>query len=268
MDHIHDVSAALLELTESLRADQSRDETLARMASRVVTLLPGAYAASVTLFEGGVPATVAATEEGVRTLDKVQYSLGDGPCIEATRTETVVRTDIGQARRRWPALAEAVAEAGVETMISCPLFVRADNAAVQEAADDHHLSGALNVWSRQPGAFEPAHAALIALFTTAMSGVILTAARWGRAQAEAGQLLVALRTRDTIATAKGIVMARRNLTVDEAFCWLTEVSQHTNCKIREIARVIVADPGLVEPGGQAGGDVVRHHGRKQGSSNP
>ncbi|WP_290056840.1 GAF and ANTAR domain-containing protein [Amycolatopsis solani] len=246
-DHVHDVSVALLELAESLRAEQPRDETLARMAARSVTLVPGADAASVTLFDGGVPATVAATEPAVLALDEAQYALGDGPCIEATRTETVVRTDLDQARRRWPVFARAAAGAGVETMLSCPLFVRADNAAEQEAAQYHHLSGALNVWSRRRGSFEPVHAALIAVFTTAMSSVILTAARWRHAELEARQLLAALESRDTIATAKGIVMARRDLTAGEAFAWLTALSQRSNRKVRDIAAIILANPHVVEP---------------------
>jgi hypothetical protein len=246
MDHIHDVSAALLELTESLRADEPRDRTLARMATRVVALIPGADAASVTLFDDGVPATVAATEESVLPLDKAQYSLDDGPCLEATRTETVVRTELEMARKQWPEFGDAAAEAGVVTTLSCPLFVRDDHTDGGEAARHHRLSGALNVWSRQQGAFAPVDAALVALFTTAMSGVILTAARWSRAQVEARNLVAALETRDAIATAKGIVMARRGLTVDEAFAWLTEVSQRTNRKIRDIAAIILADPTLVD----------------------
>ncbi|GAB3158446.1 hypothetical protein GCM10027258_69640 [Amycolatopsis stemonae] len=246
-DHVHDVSVALLELAESLRAEQPRDEALARMAARAVTLVPGADAASVTLFDGGVPTTVAATDAAVLALDEAQYALGDGPCIEATRTETVVRTDLGQARRRWPAFARAAAGAGVETMLSCPLFVRADDAAEQEAAHYHRLSGTLNVWSRRPGAFEPVHAALLAVFTTAMSGVILTVARWRLAELEARQLLTALESRDAIATAKGIVMARRGLTADEAFAWLTRLSQRSNRKVRDIAALLLADPGVVEP---------------------
>jgi hypothetical protein len=248
MNHqIHDVSAALLELTESLRADQPRDETLARMAARVVTLLPGADAASVTLSDGGVPHTVAATDESVLALDKAQYSLGDGPCLEATRTETVVRIDAGQARAKWPVFAGAAAEAGIETVLSCPLFVCADGVVDHAAARRHQLSGALNVWSREQGAFDPMDTALIALFTTAMSGVILTAARWAHAQVQARQLLAALETRDAIATAKGIVMARRDLTADEAFAWLTEVSQRTNRKVRDIAAIIQTNPAIVEP---------------------
>ena len=256
MDHrTHDVSAALLELTESLRAGEPRDETLARMATRVVAVLPGADAASVTLFDGGVPRTIATTEESVLVLDKAQYSLDDGPCLEATRTETVVRTDTATARRRWPAFGEAAAGAGVETMLSCPLFVGVDDAVTGEAARHHDLSGALNVWSRKQDAFDPMDAALVALFTSAMSGIILTAARWAHAQVQARQLVTALETRDTIATAKGIVMARRELTADEAFAWLTRLSQRTNRKVRDIAAFIVAQPAIVEPaqrGGAAG----------------
>jgi hypothetical protein len=256
MDHrTHDVSAALLELTESLRAGEHRDETLARMATRVVALLPGADAASVTLFDGGVPRTIATTEESVLVLDKAQYSLDDGPCLEATRTETVVRTDTATALRRWPAFGEAAAGAGIETMLSCPLFVGVDDAVTGEAARHHDLSGALNVWSRKQHAFDPMDAALVALLTSAMSGIILTAARWAHAQVQARQLVTALETRDTIATAKGIVMARRELTADEAFAWLTQLSQRTNRKVRDIAAFIVAQPAIVEPaqrGGAAG----------------
>jgi hypothetical protein len=248
MDHrTHDVSAALLELTESLQAGESRDETLARMAARVVAVLPDADAASVTLFDGGVPRTVATTDESVLVLDKAQYSLDDGPCLEATRTETVVRIDSALARRRWPDFGEAAAGAGVETMLSCPLFVGVDDAVTGEAARHHHLSGALNVWSQQQHAFDPMDAALIALFTSAMSGIILTATRWANAQLQARQLRTALDTRDTIATAKGIVMARRGLTADEAFAWLTELSQRTNRKIRDIATIVLAQPAIVEP---------------------
>jgi hypothetical protein len=183
----------------------------------------------------------------VLVLDKAQYSLDDGPCLEATRTETVVRTDTALARRRWPEFGEAAAGAGVETMLSCPLFVGADDVVTGDAARDHDLSGALNVWSRQQRAFDPMDAALIALFTSAMSGIILTATRWAHAQLQARQLLTALETRDAIATAKGIVMARRGLTADEAFAWLTELSQRTNRKIRDIATIILAQPAIVEP---------------------
>jgi AmiR/NasT family two-component response regulator len=116
-----------------------------------------------------------------------------------------------------------------------------------EAARHHALSGALNVWSRKQGAFDPLDAALVAVFTSAMSGIIVTAARWAHAQLQARQLLTALETRDAIATAKGIVMARRGLTADEAFAWLAELSQRTNRKVRDIATIILTEPALVEP---------------------
>lgn len=79
------------------------------------------------------------------------------------------------------------------------------------------------------------------------------------------QLVTALDTRDAIATAKGIVMARRGLTADGAFGWLTDLSQRTNRKVRDIARVIVADPGLVEPK-DPGPASLRHSQRRSANS--
>ncbi|MEV6620854.1 hypothetical protein AB0M83_09255 [Amycolatopsis sp. NPDC051106] len=47
------------------------------------------------------------------------YPLDDEPRLEATRTETVVRTDSEQARTRWPAFADAASPAGIKTSLSC-----------------------------------------------------------------------------------------------------------------------------------------------------
>jgi AmiR/NasT family two-component response regulator len=107
----------------------------------------------------------------------------------------------------------------------------------------------LNVWSREPAGFNPVETALLAMFCSAASAIITTAAHWADARATAKDLLAALETRDTIATAKGIVMARRGLNPDEAFRWLTDISQRTNRKIREVAALIVADPTVVTRSG-------------------
>jgi hypothetical protein len=245
MDQLHDTTQALLDLTDSVRPDEPRDAVLQRIASRVVTLTPGADAATVTLLEHGRPDTVAATEQTLVALDAAQYRSGDGPCLYALRSGTVVRADVAQTRQRWPAFADAAVGAGVRTALSCPLFLPGDDPIAYERAAEQHVSGALNVWSREPDAFDTLEAALVAMFTSAMSMVVLTAGRWAHAQAQAEQLQSALESRDAIATAKGIVMARLHLDSADAFRWLTEVSQRTNRKVRVLADLINSDPDLV-----------------------
>jgi hypothetical protein len=245
VDQIHKTAVALAELTDSLNPGEPREVLLTRVATRVVTLMPEADAATVTLFVDGRPSTVATTERSMVRLDEAQYSAKDGPCLEALRTQTVVRAGPAEMTQRWPAFAEVAQEIGIGTLLSCPLFLPADDAVVSRQALDHRLSGALNVWSFRHEVFAPVESALIAMFTTAMSSIILTAARWAAAQRQADGLLTALKTRDAIATAKGIVMARHNLGADDAFRWLVDASQRTNQKIRDLALLIIDDPDMV-----------------------
>ncbi|EMD23097.1 GAF and ANTAR domain-containing protein [Amycolatopsis azurea] len=243
MDQFRDTASALRELTESMRLDEPRDELLERVAKKVVGLLPGADAATVTLYSDDEPSTVAATDESLLPLDKAQYSADEGPCLKAAESGTIVRTRLETAAERWPDFATAAEQLGVRTALACPLFVPDESHFRRR--DSEPLAGALNVWSFQENAFDPVEAALVAMFTSAISAIILTASRWAAAERQAETLVAALETRDAIATAKGIVMARLELNAEEAFRWLTEASQHTNRKIREISVLIAEDPGTV-----------------------
>ncbi|WP_181773638.1 GAF and ANTAR domain-containing protein [Amycolatopsis pittospori] len=244
MDQFRDTTAALREITESMRLDESRDDLLVRVAKKVVGLLPGADAATVTLYSGDEPSTVAATDESLLPLDKAQYSADEGPCLKAASSGEIVRTRLETAAERWPDFAAAAEQLGVKTALACPLFLPDDGHGYRRR-ETEPLAGALNVWSFEENAFDPVEAALVAMFTSAISAIILTASRWAAAEKQAETLVAALETRDAIATAKGIVMARLELNADEAFRWLTEASQHTNRKIREIAVLIAEDPAAV-----------------------
>lgn len=61
----------------------------------------------------------------------------------------------------------------------------------------------------------------------------------GRSRREE-QLNAALFTCKVIGQATGILMERHELDEDGAFAYLTRVSSHTNVKLREVAREIVA----------------------------
>ncbi|WP_410603222.1 GAF and ANTAR domain-containing protein [Amycolatopsis sp. lyj-90] len=243
MDQFRDTAAALRELTESMRLDEPQDALLERVAKKVVGMLPGADAATVTLYSDDEPSTVATTDESLLPLDKAQYSADEGPCLKAAQSGTIVRTRLETAAERWPDFAAAAEQLGVRTALACPLFVPDESHFRRR--DTEPLSGALNVWSFEENAFDPVEAALVAMFTSAISAIVLTASRWAAAERQAETLVAALETRDAIATAKGIVMARLELNAEEAFRWLTEASQHTNRKIREISVLIAEDPGTV-----------------------
>jgi AmiR/NasT family two-component response regulator len=58
-------------------------------------------------------------------------------------------------------------------------------------------------------------------------------------QSEVEDLKAALTTRPVIDQAKGILMAERGCTPEEAFAMLSNASQRDNRKVRDIARALV-----------------------------
>ena len=82
--------------------------------------------AAVSLMQGGASrGTFGSSGELSRRLDEMQFTLGEGPCMEAfEKREPVLVPDIGDATgQRWPAFAGAAGEAGVRGVFALPATV-------------------------------------------------------------------------------------------------------------------------------------------------
>jgi hypothetical protein len=98
--------------------------------------------------------------------------------------------------------------------------------------------GALNLYSRQPSALTEVDRD-IGVLLAAHAGAALAATR----SLEAADLRVtnlerALLSRDVIGQAKGMLMAQRGITAEEAFDVLRSTSQNLNIKLAQIAEAI------------------------------
>lgn len=235
VDSVRD-AAALLTTTGASKPVESQELLLAAVAAQVVGVVPGVDAVTVTLYGRNGPATVATTDPSTVALDEVQYGRSDGPCLLAIRTHTTTGVEL-RDDGRWPELTALAAERGIRTSLACPLFEPSDERSEPRAA--------MTLWGRDPDALVPVQTALIDVFTSAAAGIIRTTARWAQAEARARGLLTALRSRDLVTTAKGVVMARLGLDADEAFVWLTETSRRVDQRVRDLAALIVSNPDLV-----------------------
>ena len=136
--------------------------------------------------------------------------------------------------------------------------------------------GALNIYSRTAEAFAPRDQELASVFATEAS-LILTGAGAGDAGDAGGQLAtrlgVALRIRQIIAQAQGVVMERERISADAAYGLLRDFSQGSNQPLADRAEDVVAStqhprsgpaavrdrvPGTrrTDPGGQQASDTV------------
>ena len=190
--------------------------------------LPGADEVSITLLREHRPVTPAATSELARRLDEAQYQRLSGPSLLAATEETTVTVVDTTVESRWPEWAAVAATDGIGSSLSVGLPIRD---AVQ---------GALNVYSRQSGAF-PDHVINLAQAFAGYAAVALANADlYATTATLAGQLRQAMEHRAVIEQAKGIIMSERRCTPEEAFTFLTRASQDSNRKLRDVAAALVA----------------------------
>ena len=164
------------------------------------------------------------TDDRALWTDQLQYELGAGPYLDAVWHQDVFHIDdltteplYGEWSRR------VVAETGIRSSLSLQLFT--DPEAVISL-------GALNLYSAHPRVFDSDTRAEAVAFA-AHAAIALESA-----QTEA-HLRSGLVTRTVIGQAEGILMERLKITADQAFGVLSRLSQHSNVKLRDVARNLV-----------------------------
>ncbi len=225
---VDEVTGALEQLSDVLEQDEELPVVLQRLCHQVVTAIPGADLASVAVVEENGPRTVAATADRVVDIHQAQYDADAGPALDSARAGEVVRVVVAEeAASRWPRFADAAHAASVGSYLSAPLFI------------DKEFSGSLTLYGLDDHGFSELDAALLELCTTAAETALRHAERHRSARATTEQLRTALGSRAIIDQAKGILMAARHLTADEAFALLVQRSQHENVKVRAVAEQFV-----------------------------
>lgn len=82
--------------------------------------------ASISLMhEGNSRGTFGSSNELSRRLDSLQYTFGEGPCLDAVREgRPVLATDLSDPQdQRWPAFRDAMLESGVRAVFALPVAV-------------------------------------------------------------------------------------------------------------------------------------------------
>jgi GAF domain-containing protein len=214
----------LAAIARDLLNEPDVQQTLQRVVEAAAANLGPEVWASVSLVrqrrEVDTPAT---SDDRAAHADRLQYELGEGPCLDAIWEQETFQIDDMTTDEHYPRWSAAVAEqTGIRSSLSLQLYT-----------DENQKSlGGLNLYSPRPGAFD-AHTRGEALAFAAQAAVAVTSARTEE------HLRSALSTRTLIGQAQGILMERLKLTPDQAFAVLSRLSQQSNVKLREIARRLV-----------------------------
>ncbi len=215
-----DLAQVMCDVAAQLRTKRHPpvETTLEAITAAAVDAVPGAEDAGISfVVDHSRIEARAPTSDRTTALDTLQDQLGEGPCYSALRQhETVDAPDVA-SERRWPRFAAVAGERGVGSMLTLRLHLAAGTTL-----------GALNLYAGTPHAFDGDSEAIARIFAVHAALALAAAER-------EEHLETALRSRDLIGQAKGILMERYKITPDQAFALLVRTSTLTNRKLRDIA---------------------------------
>jgi hypothetical protein len=108
-----ELAARLGELARSLQGEKNTEETLSRIISAAVDLIPGVQEASVSVVTGRREVRSRAATSGLpERVDGLQMETGEGPCLDAVYEQQTVRVNDMSAEERWPRFASGPTRPG------------------------------------------------------------------------------------------------------------------------------------------------------------
>lgn len=209
-------------------------------ALRLVTTLAGstvehADGVSVTLERHGQLMTVAATDDTVYTMDRHQYETGEGPCLSAKAEGRWFYVESLEDEARWPAFVPLALEGGIRSVLASPLMTQ------------DRPQGSLNIYSNTPQAFGTREQELAALFADQASQILTTAGQELTDEESDQRFVSALTARQTIHQAQGVLMARNDLSANDAIGSLFREARRAGITVLAQAAEIVSSIHPVDP---------------------
>ena len=203
---------------------------LRRLCGAVVRAVPAAGAGLSVITEAGVRGVAAASDETSGRIDELQFSLGEGPCMDAfISRRSVLEPDLGrEGPARWPAYSAAAYEEGVRAVFAFPLQVGAARL------------GVLDLYRERTGSLTAAELARAATFADVGMTMLLDAQEQAAPGAAPEGLDAALEYRFELHQAQGMVMVQIGGSLTEALAVLRAYAYSHDRNLTEVARDVVA----------------------------
>ena len=191
--------------------------------------------ASISLtHQGSTRGTFGSSGEFSRRLDELQFTFGEGPCLDAVHQGgPVLVADLDDtAEQRWPAFRGALLDAGVKAVFALPVRVASDRV------------GALDLFRRERGSLtdEALSGGLLAAELAAVPLLDLMTADvdwYGAGQGDDGWEQLASLERTEVYQATGMLIGALNVSSAEAVVRLRAYAFSRNRTASEVAWDIV-----------------------------
>lgn len=194
------------------------------LAEAARDLIPGATGAGVSLVQDGQPTSTGATDNLVMRADDLQYELSQGPCLSAWSTGRPARLDDTTAPdQTWAQWAAAAAAMRIRSCQSVPLI------------HGRSAIGAMKVYSTDAGMFDDTTERALTRFAVPAAALLSHVQTSDTPQQIRAELSAALKVRDRVGMAKGILMAQLGVDDRAAFRELVTRAERDRRSVAAVA---------------------------------
>lgn len=210
---------------------------LRQLCHAAVRALPVTGAGVSVMSVDGLSGVAAVTDITSEWLEELQFTVGEGPCIDAfSSRRPVLEPDLTDgARIRWPGYAPAAAEHGVRAVFAFPLQIGAVRV------------GVLDLYVDASGPLPPEDLALALTFAEVAAVTLVDGqTRTGHGEVSAG-LDEALGYRSELYQAQGMVMVQLGVDLTEAMARLRAHAYAVDRRLAVVAADVVGGRLRLDP---------------------
>ena len=193
--------------------------------------ITGADGAGVMLMSGEIPrGSLCASNTVSHLIEELQYTLGEGPCVDAYQQDKVVtEPDLADpVTRRWPAFTPPALRAGVRAVFGFPLRVGSVRL------------GALNLYRARSGPLSGDQHADALVVADVAARWVLEAQAGAPLDTVADELEAGADFHFAVHNAAGIVSVQRQVSVTEALIRLRAYAFTSDRLLTDVAEDVVA----------------------------
>ncbi|ORA19685.1 GAF and ANTAR domain-containing protein [Mycobacterium arosiense] len=206
-----------------------------RLCEACAVLLEVDAAAISLIFDGAPTGTLGSSSASARSYDELQFTLGEGPCLDAiSRRIPVLAVDLADSgERRWPAFGPAALAHHIRGVYAIPIVVAGE------------YVGALDLFRHQPGGLDSEHlsGAIVAAELASVPLLDLLDADLQAAVADPNSNAWAefnALSRTEVSQATGMLVAQLEIEPAEALVRLRAHAYTTGRNATDVARDILA----------------------------
>jgi hypothetical protein len=174
----------------------------------------------------GIPEPSFVSDSRSRLIEDLQFTLGEGPCVDAVRSGSPVLLDdvraITDATQRWPVFVKETESAGIRAVFAFPVQVGAV------------ALGSLDLYRHRPGGLEADELSAVLRTVDRVASVLLDVSAAG------GDGVTEPTYRMVVHQAAGMVMAQTATTITGALARLRATAFSEGVSINDLAADVVA----------------------------